>query len=315
MTVSGHGLVSLDHTMPIAPELDTAGILTRDPELWHTAAKALYGHTMNSSCTNFPKSILTLDFPTTLNSTSALAITDFSNRVAEFLAGGNTTSTSITPLNLTSIWQTSNPNLPPLNTYFNSTYDLITSIRQADLVQKPFFADYAALHSQRTPFINPSVQARWTGAADPSSSSSSLSQVQTELSKITFFTSWLNTHILPASSSCACSQHLLIYFRGAPQPKYRNTYLPGVTPPSSGFSPSRLAVFGRVPDFVIPVGEVTYFSTITGKQEVLPLSVNFVARRGCDGMLFGLVRALLEEGVVRRVRVGRSWVGGGGILR
>jgi len=37
-----HGLVPLDYVMPLSPDLDTAVFLTRDPYLWHEAAKSLY---------------------------------------------------------------------------------------------------------------------------------------------------------------------------------------------------------------------------------------------------------------------------------
>jgi Asp-tRNA(Asn)/Glu-tRNA(Gln) amidotransferase A subunit family amidase len=60
-----HGLVPLDHVMPLSPDLDTAGFLTRDPYLWHEAAKALYLTNITSNFTSFPKKIPTSGFPTT----------------------------------------------------------------------------------------------------------------------------------------------------------------------------------------------------------------------------------------------------------
>lgn len=69
-----------------------------------------------------------------------------------------------------------------------------------------------------------------------------------------------------------------------------------------------------IPDFVVPVGRVPYQSRITGRTEYLPLSVNLMARKGCDGMLFDLVEDLVREGIVKEVKPGRSIFGGGEIL-
>ena len=58
-----HGLVPLTHVMPLAPELDTSGFLTRDPVLWTEAAKALYKENITIS-SSYPSKILTFGFPT-----------------------------------------------------------------------------------------------------------------------------------------------------------------------------------------------------------------------------------------------------------
>lgn len=57
-----------------------------------------------------------------------------------------------------------------------------------------------------------------------------------------------------------------------------------------------------------------YLSSVTGRQEVLPVSVDFVARRGCHGVLVDLMKALYKEPIVKEVKTGRSLVRGGGVL-
>lgn len=47
-------------------------------------------------------------------------------------------------------------------------------------------------------------------------------------------------------------------------------------------------------------------STITGMQELLPVSVSLVTRRGCDFTLLDLVGALADEGLVNTVKTGRT---------
>jgi hypothetical protein len=70
----------------------------------------------------------------------------------------------------------------------------------------------------------------------------------------------------------------------------------------------------EVPDYVVPLGEAPYNSTITGHVEHLPVTANLMAAKGCDGMLFSLINDLYEAGVLKESKVGRSGVTGGEIL-
>lgn len=71
-----HDLVSLENTMPLAPELDTAGFLTKDPALWMEAAEVLYGSNITIS-RRYPKTIKTVSFPTNVSEDGDQLILDF----------------------------------------------------------------------------------------------------------------------------------------------------------------------------------------------------------------------------------------------
>lgn len=62
------------------------------------------------------------------------------------------------------------------------------------------------------------------------------------------------------------------------------------------------------------MGEVPYFSNITLHGEFLPVTVNVMAARGCDGMLYGLVQDLVAEGLLKATAAGRSPIDGGQVL-
>lgn len=62
------------------------------------------------------------------------------------------------------------------------------------------------------------------------------------------------------------------------------------------------------------VGQASYFSNITLHEEYLPVTVNVMAARGCDGMLFGLVQDLVAEGLLKATVAGQSAVDGGQVL-
>lgn len=65
---------------------------------------------------------------------------------------------------------------------------------------------------------------------------------------------------------------------------------------------------------VILVGETRYFSNITLHDEYLPVTVNIMAARGCDGMLYGLVEDLVKEGLLKPTVAGQSSLDGGEVL-
>lgn len=168
-----HGLVPLTNTMPLAPELDTAGFCActtrrsmvtftnlnrcRDPNLWTTAAKVLYEDAL-VFFPQFPPKIQTIGFPTPSviapDATTAAANTlllIFLSKLEGFL------SLTSSPLNYTNlcIQKKPDPSLPPLPIRLNRTYPTLISKEQPKNVRNPFYADYAAAHGGRLPFVDP----------------------------------------------------------------------------------------------------------------------------------------------------------------
>lgn len=141
-----HGLVSLDHAMPLSEHLDTAGFLTRDPYLWDVVQSVMYeaNYTSLSSSNlsvQYPTTIYTLDFPAngTASDTDAVLF-DFANKLAALIGG------TLTPLDLEEAWAASNVTEAggeTLDSYLNTTYATLIGKEQLELVKKPFFEDYA----------------------------------------------------------------------------------------------------------------------------------------------------------------------------
>ncbi|KAF2801052.1 amidase signature enzyme [Melanomma pulvis-pyrius CBS 109.77] len=296
-----HGLVSLEHTMSLSPVLDTAGLLARNPLLWKEAAKAMYRSNITFSSA-YPHSIKTLEWPTTSDNVADTLLIDFLSKLTTFL------NASATPFNVSAAWTTDNPTLDPIETVLNITYPILISKQQIPLVRDPFYADYAAKHDGRRPFIDPVPLVRWGWGQNSSHT------VDEAITNKTTFMSWINRTAL-APSATTCSESLLLYVgaAGKDSTTYRNLYRAEPVPPS-GFYAGSISGFAEAPDFVVPIGEAPYFSEVTRHEEYLPVAVDFMAAKGCDGMLFQLIADLYDAGVVRAAEAGRSGVTGGDIL-
>jgi hypothetical protein len=59
------------------------------------------------------------------------------------------------------------------------------------------------------------------------------------------------------------------------------------------------------------VGQALYNSTITLKEEYLPVAIDFIVPRGCDLMVFNLVNELVEAGIVKEPVAGSALYGDG----
>ena len=242
--------------MPLSPHLDTAGFLMRDPYLWENAQQVLYGENYTvSSGTSYPSRIYTYG-PGFSNSTD----TDSSAMILNFLdALAFLTNATVERLILEDRWAATRPTniTAPLSTILNETYPMLVSKDQSTLVRDPFFADYAAVHDGRTPFIDPSPKARW--AYGDSQSDSDFAR---EIENKEVFSTWFNTHILPLSTDPdKCSDALFLYIGspGGPQAVHtRNTYHTPPTPPF-GFTPSMISTLAGVPRLGIPTGSSAVF--------------------------------------------------------
>lgn len=294
-----HGLVSLEHTMPLSPVLDTPGLLARNPHVWMEAAKAMYGP--NISFTNsYPTSIRTIDWPTDVEDGAGQIYVDFLGNVTKFLKA------KATAYNITASFDAANADVAPLTSFLNLTYALLITKQQAELVRKPFYADYAAKYDGRLPFVDPAPLTRW-GWGDEQNLT-----VNDAIASKTLFQNWANETFL-APSPHTCSKSLVMYVGATPRTVYRNAYRDEPTVPL-GYYNTRISVMAEVPDFVVPLGETPYDSTITGHAEYLPVTANLMAAKGCDGMLFSLIADLYKAGILKESKVGRSLVTGGDIL-
>ncbi|KEY65841.1 hypothetical protein S7711_05847 [Stachybotrys chartarum IBT 7711] len=302
------GLVSLDHVMPLSPTLDTPGFLVRDPQIWDAANKAMYGanYTSYTSSVKYPTKILTMSLGG--NSAAARMMTDFANALAAFVGADG-----LETFNINSAWNETGPEEVSgvsLSDLLGLTYATLITKEQIELVREPFYADYAAAYDGRRPFVNPVPLSRWAwGDSVPDSWHADAVRNKT------LFMDWFNSEVLPTSDDEEqCSDAILLYpgSSGTPSPRNRYGSVPGAP---LGFGTSRISVFTEAPDNVFPLGEVASRSSITLQDELLPVAINLMVAKGCDGLLPRLAQDLVAEGVLAIPKAGGTLEGAEILLR
>lgn len=321
----------------MAPELDTAGFLTRHPALWQTAAEVMYGDNITIS-NSYPSLVRTIDFPTTAETDGDALLMDFVANLTSFLNGTSE------QWNITTEWAKTKPaNTTDYEILLNITYPILIAKHEVQNLREPFYAEYAAVHDGRVPFIDPSPLTRWNW-----SDQYPLSAIDDARKNKTIFTDWFSDNVLVPDNE-TCSNSIMLYVGSEASTSYRNVYL---DPPSVpyGFYTGYISPYWGGPDFVLPsklecffffcfpyfrespfpslhvrcgmadnhdthsVGVASYYSTITNHIEVLPVSVDIMAAKGCDGMLFGLIQDLVAAGMLQTPMAGYSGTTGGEVL-
>ncbi|KAF2797298.1 hypothetical protein K505DRAFT_298554 [Melanomma pulvis-pyrius CBS 109.77] len=207
--------------------------------------------------------------------------------------GGSALSTfldaQVQPMNTNASFNAYTNTTQGISAYLGLTYSNITNYDQYRLLAVPFKDRYVATFG-KAPYWNPVTRARWTrGASLP------LSSYESATEHYALFQRWFRAVLTPT-----CEDALVLYPMGAGTEDYRDAY---VGAPSAifgaGFPGTQMAVLAALPDYTVPIGERTYYSRVSERNETLPVTIGIVAAAGCDGMLVDLVRDLAEKGVLR----------------
>lgn len=175
-----------------------------------------------------------------------------------------------------------------LASYIGSTYSNITNVDQYHGLGRPFREQYIAKFG-KAPYWNPQTRGRWSRAATLPPSS-----YTTAIERTRVFQAWFRNTITPS-----CESTLVLYPMGAGTDDYRDIY---TTPPggvfASGLPGTQMSVLAALPDYTVPIGERTYLSRVTERNETLPITIGTVAAAGCDYMLMDLIADLADAGVI-----------------
>ncbi|OTA54709.1 putative amidase [Hypoxylon sp. EC38] len=149
-------------------------------------------------------------------------------------------------------------------------------------------------------YVGPYMRWKWDRGMEVT-----LEQKEQALKELEVYQHWFYENVMAADGD-GISNAILILPCGSGEPKYRDVPNgpPGVVPP---YSPNYIASMLKLPQVVVPIGEVPYESRITNQTEKLPIVGSIAAAPGSDLMLLDIVESLLKtKGRPRSVATGRT---------
>ncbi|GFF89469.1 amidase 1 [Aspergillus udagawae] len=281
------GMISLEGAVPLNAGEDTVGVFSRDPVEWAEFAKAWYTPSLHED--------------PSINGLPSLSVPDttaFPKRIVypvEYLPLANPAAQAILDEFLHSLTRVFNMTTERTNfTATASNASIFPEVHGDALVNWNLLYEAGAtlqLWTQSTKAIY--EQALRTKAAA---------------------VNWFQDEVLYQTSD-SCSEAVIICDGGTGGlPSFReqdlnnspNTSFMNVFPEHADVSCSGICTMFGCVDFTIPLGQVDYYSPVTMVTEQWPVTINIIARRGCDFMLFNMIKKLAEEGVLRSVKTGRT---------
>ncbi|KAH7309124.1 amidase signature domain-containing protein [Stachybotrys elegans] len=304
------GVMSLSGVIPLADEMDTPGFFARDPALFQKIARLWFADgpfQINETVSSMPKKLLyPVDYFPLQNDAAQQLFESFMDTLnSEF-------GIVRTPLNFTSTLRksVSNPQIANL-TAFQLNSNRLAEYISYNKVGQPLEEAWAATFpGSGYPPLDPNPRAAFRRSVNLTQEDYEAAvEVKNE------FKDFFLSEILKSDPD-SCSKSLMILDMGTGGlPSYREqalNSLPGatslsVTTPGAGPTmPSNyLASTAGCPQIGIPIGQVTYYSYISLQEETMPISVDLVAARGCDGLLLDILNRLTELGVSKTVKTGK----------
>lgn len=215
------------------------------------------------------------------------------------------------------------PSTVNISTWNNAT-SLLNTYTQWVEVARPLIDAWSSLYEGRFPPIDP---ARRPGWVERLRDNTTQAEYDAALATKRTFSEWFNTEFLgqgfesidepDTTTAEECGESALwIYDIGTGGlPSYREreliegnqfaTYL-NYTPPATLTSGVNFCSTAGCADFTVPIGQVPYFSNVTRVEEMVPVTLSLVMRRGCDYSLFGLIEKMADVGMLRSVKTGRT---------
>ncbi|ORY07899.1 amidase family protein [Clohesyomyces aquaticus] len=313
------GMISLERVIPLGAATDTGGVFSRDPYKWIKFSKNWYIPPLHQDVSitglsplvipdsdAFPKTILyPIDY-LPLNNSAAEPI------LQEFIANlTRVFGMTVKKVNFTATVQNWTDPVARNFTTLNAATGVINSWTAWTVIGRPLLTTWAKLFDGRFPPIDPARRLGWKNFNE-----SLVNQTRYDAALITKNrgVKWYETHF-QYSTPESCSESVMLYDIGSGGlPSFREQSLndsPGasylaVLPPTAKITGANICPIFGCADFTIPIGQVPYQSNVTFHEEMVPVTINMVVKRGCDFVLYNMIEKLADEGVLKTVKTGRT---------
>lgn len=291
-----HGIFNLTGILPAISEQDTPGFFARSPSIftklghWWATDTPLEAHID----TPLPSQMLYFaDAPAILQPEAEAMISAFFANMSTAL------NMSTSSINMTSTWTShgpvSNQSIP---SYMKYVYSDQNSMQFYSKIGLELDSLYSSSNNGSHFPADPMVNATWYDALNETTRA----RLPESISRREKFAAWFNTHILP-SSTISCTSSIFAHSLHIAPGNEKVTYAP---PEVAAYYWDGVWVnYAGIPEIVVPIGQIRYWSTYTEREEWQPVTVAFAAAKGCDLQLFRLVEMLVERGMVGETRAGK----------
>lgn len=311
--------MSLEHVLPLGFATDTAGVFSRDPYKWIKFAKAWYAPSLHQDVSitglsplevpdtdAFPKTILyPTDYLPLNNSAAEPVLQEFISQMARIF------NMTVKEFNFTATVQNwTDPVANNLTTLVGAT-NVINTWSAWTVIGKPLLTTWKALFDGRFPPIDP---ARRAGLNTFNESLYNQETYSAALVTKNRGVEWYEKE-LQYSTPESCSESVMLYDIGTGGlPSFRErelnespdaSYL-AVLPKTAKITGANICPIFGCADFTVPIGQVSYQSNVTFHEEMVPVTINMVVKRGCDFVLYNMIEKLADEGVLKTVKTGRT---------
>ncbi|ETN44181.1 uncharacterized protein HMPREF1541_10731 [Cyphellophora europaea CBS 101466] len=321
------GMISLEGVQPLGAAQDTAGVFARDPYKFAYFAQHWYTAELHQDTSVNGLEPLSLEADPPLPSTVIYtpeylpARNPAADALVQQFYANLTTLLGLTQLdqNLTQIILDSDEPAVLNSSLRNNASSLLNQYTQWVGVGRPLVDTWAQLYDGRFPPVDPARRPGWIRRTQDNTTEAMYDEA---LGVKRAFSEWFNDDFLglqqqsdSATDKCGDSA-LWIYDIGTGGlPSYREedllannefaTYL-NYTPPDTLTNGVSFCSFAGCADFTVPIGQVPYFSNVTLVEEMVPVTLSLVMRRGCDFSLFNLIKKMADVGMLKAVKTGRT---------
>ncbi|EKM79758.1 hypothetical protein AGABI1DRAFT_113062 [Agaricus bisporus var. burnettii JB137-S8] len=315
-----HGTLDMKGVVPLSEEMDTAGVFARDYIIFEALGRNWYA---NSDIINrrptlrLPKNLLyPIDHFPLQNPDAQMFIERFKHHLRKHL------NIVPKPINMT---DTLTPHFPSQSfEKFHTMSNRLVEWRSWQSVGKPLYRAYAQKFGaeELIDFELDPVPHRMFKKGKQLTQSDFVEALAAKRK----FEEALNEEVFPFHAK-TCSDSIFMYDASTGgRPSFRveemNTFEDAtqlvLTSPATGTNDEEptepklehflhyVGSMGGLPEVTIPLGQVQYKSPVTGKLEYMPVAVQLATRKGCDGVLYELVKELGDKGVIKSVLAGKE---------
>lgn len=288
-------MINLDRVLPLGGATDTAGVFSRNPYKWIKFSKAWYDPALHqdSSVTGlstltvpeskaFPKIIIyPTDYLPLNNSAAEVILQEFIQNLTKVF------NMTVRKINLTQTIINANASGALAFDQANEATSIINTYTQWNVIGKPLITTWRSLFSNRFPPIDSARRSEFH-ELERDDASFRASDYAAALIKKREAVEWYESKF-QYSTPDSCSESVMLYDIGpGGKPSFREkglndhpaaSYL-AVLPKGTLITGANICPIFGCADFTVPIGQVPYFSNVTFRMEMVPVTVNMVVRRG-----------------------------------